>query len=128
MVSAKSYILLVEGGIDIATSLSDYLTMRGFIMDIAGDGVSGLRQALANDYDAIVLDVMLPRLDGLNVCARLRREAGKATPIIMLSARKMLEDKLAAFDAGADDYLIKPIETAELEMRLKAVIRRSMRN
>ncbi len=80
---------------------------------------------LSNEFDAIILDLSLPGMDGIELCRKLRDEAAKSTPILMLTARDTLEDKIASLDAGADDYLVKPFETAELEARLRAIIRRA---
>lgn len=118
-------VLLIEDQADLAANLFEYLEARGFIMDAAPDGVSGLALASDQDFDAIVLDLMLPGLDGLEVCERLRNQSGKDTPIIMLTARDTLNDKLAGFSAGADDYLIKPFALPELEARLQALITRA---
>ena len=95
------------------------------MVDYAVDGVTGLHLAVSQDFDAIVLDLMLPGMDGLDVCKHLREEAGKDTPLLMLTARDTLEDKIAGLDAGADDYLVKPFEIEELEARIRAMLRRS---
>ena len=118
-------ILLVEDHRDIAEMVFDYLETRGFSVDYAADGRAGLRLGLANRYDAVVLDVMLPGIDGLELCRRLREEARLAVPVLMLTARDTLADKLAGFDSGADDYLVKPFDLAELEARLRALLRRA---
>jgi DNA-binding response OmpR family regulator len=96
----------------------------GFVVDFAADGPAAVSLASSNHYDAIVLDIMLPGFDGYEVCRRLR-EHGLSIPVIMLTARDQLDDKLQGFDKGADDYLVKPFEMKELEARLKAQIRRS---
>jgi DNA-binding response OmpR family regulator len=93
-------------------------------MDLAGDGIPGLYLASENIYDAIILDWMLPSMDGITMCKRLR-EAEKQTPILMLTARDSLEDKIAGLEAGADDYVVKPFSLREVEARLLALIRRS---
>ena len=93
-------------------------------MDFAGDGITGLHLAVTNEYDAIILDLMLPGMDGLKVCEKLREDAHKDTPVLMLTARDTLEDKLAGLDIGADDYLVKPFEIRELEARVRSLIRR----
>ncbi len=118
-------ILLVEDHRDIAELVLDYLETRGFAVDYAPDGRAGLRLGLANRYDAVVLDVMLPGIDGLELCRRLRSEAQMLAPVLMLTARDTLADKLAGFEHGADDYLIKPFDLAELEARLHALLRRA---
>lgn len=120
------HILLVEDNRDLAQNLFDYFEAKGYTMDLAEDGISGLHLAASNVYDVIVLDVMLPGLDGLNVCKRLR-EAGKLTPVIMLTARDSLDDKIAGLEAGADDYVVKPFALREVHARLRALVRRSHR-
>jgi DNA-binding response OmpR family regulator len=99
-------ILVIEDNSDIAANLGDYLEDRGHIVDFAADGVTGLHLAVVNDFDAIVLDLNLPGMDGLEVCRKFRVDARKTTPILMLTARDALEQKLTGFDAGADDYLV----------------------
>jgi DNA-binding response OmpR family regulator len=122
---AQSSILLIEDHTDIAEMVTAYLENRGFTVDYAADGVTGLHLAVSNDYDAIVLDLMLPGMDGLTVCSKLRSEARKDTPVIMLTARDTLDDKVTGLETGADDYLIKPFAIKELEARLASLIRRS---
>jgi DNA-binding response OmpR family regulator len=117
-------LLLVEDHRDIAESIVDFLEPRGYAVDYAADGVTGLHLAVTNTYDVIVLDVMLPGIDGLSVCRKLREEARRETPVLMLTARDTLEDKITGLDAGADDYLVKPFEIRELEARLRSVVRR----
>lgn len=117
-------LLLIEDHRDIAESIVDFLEPRGFAVDYAADGVTGLHLAVSNAYDVIVLDVMLPGIDGLTVCRKLREEARRETPILMLTARDTLEDKITGLDAGADDYLVKPFEIRELEARLRSIVRR----
>jgi len=116
-------ILLIEDQRDIAANIWDYLEHRGFVMDHAADGARGLRMALDGAYDVIVLDLGLPKLDGLELCRALR-EAGQETPVLILTARDTLEDKLAGFAQGADDYLVKPFAMKELEARIRALHRR----
>lgn len=118
-------ILIVEDNPDIAENIADYLESRGHILDFAMDGIGGLHLALTQEYDAIVLDIMLPKMDGLTFCRKLRKEGGKQTPVLMLTARDTLGDKLEGFDAGADDYLVKPFALEELAARLGALLRRS---
>lgn len=120
-------ILIIEDNPDIAANIGDYLDDRGYTVDFAGDGITGLHLAVVNDFDAIVLDLALPGMDGLEVCRKLREEAGKDTPILMLTARDRLEDKLAGFETGADDYLVKPFALQEVEVRLNALVRRGKR-
>jgi DNA-binding response OmpR family regulator len=116
-------ILLIEDQRDIAANIWDYLEFRGFVMDHAGDGATGLRMALDGSYDVVVLDLGLPKLDGLDLCRQLR-EAGRDTPVLMLTARDTLENKLAGFAEGADDYVVKPFAMRELEARIRALHRR----
>ena len=118
-------ILIVEDNIDIAENIGDFLEIQGHVMDYAMDGIGGLHLALTEDYDAIILDIMLPGMDGLTFCRKLRKEGEKQTPILMLTARDTLSDKLEGFDAGADDYLVKPFELEEVSARLQALVRRS---
>lgn len=120
-------ILLIEDHHDIAELVGGYLEASDYVVDYAVDGVTGLHLAVSQDFDAIILDLMLPGMDGLEVCRKLRGEAGKDTPLLMLTARDTLEDKIAGLDAGADDYLVKPFEIEELEARIRAMLRRSRR-
>ncbi len=120
-------VLIIEDNPDIAANIGDYLEDQGYTVDFAGDGVTGLHLAVVNDFDAIVLDLALPGMDGLDVCRKLRNEAGKGTPVLMLTARDRLEDKLAGFETGADDYLVKPFELQELAARLKVLASRGGR-
>lgn len=117
-------ILLIEDNRDLATNLFDYFEARGHTMDLAGDGIPGLHFASTNSYDVLVLDLMLPSMDGLTMCKRLR-DAGKHTPILMLTARDSLDDKIAGLEAGADDYVVKPFSMREVEARLLALVRRA---
>lgn len=117
-------ILVIEDNRDIAANLGDYLEERGHAVDFAADGVSGLHLAMVNPFDAIVLDLNLPGMDGLEVCRRLRHDAHKHTPVLMLTARDTLDQKLAGFESGADDYLIKPFALQEVEARLAVLVRR----
>jgi len=117
-------ILVIEDNTDIAANLGDYLEDRGHIVDFAADGVTGLHLAVVNEFDAIVLDLNLPGMDGLEVCRKLRTDARRQTPVLMLTARDALEQKLAGFDSGADDYLVKPFALQEVEARLTVLARR----
>ncbi|MBD2858651.1 response regulator transcription factor [Spongiibacter sp. KMU-158] len=116
-------LLIVEDNRDIAENIADYFEARGHTLDFATDGKLGLQLALENDFDVIVLDLMLPKLDGISLCKQLR-EKQLSTPIIMLTARDQLEDKLLGFNSGADDYLVKPFSVKELEVRLQAQMKR----
>lgn len=124
MVSERFLVLLVEDHLPLAETIGAYLEDVGITVDFAANGLTALHLAVTNTYDAIVLDIGLPGVNGLEVCRKLRRDAHSATPIIMLTARDQLEDKLAGFDAGADDYLVKPFAMPELEARLLAIMRR----
>ena len=123
--SQRMQVLIVEDDADVAASLYEFLESRGHIVDAAADGVTGLHLATVGDFDAIVLDLTLPGLDGLALCRQLRETARKMTPVLMLTARDTLSDKLAGFDSGADDYLVKPFALAELDARLRALVNRS---
>ena len=122
--TTKRTILLVEDHQDIAEMIFAYLEKRGFELDYAADGEVGLNLARENEYDAIILDLMLRRRDGLSVCKSLREEGHSDTPVLMLTARDTLEDKISGFNSGADDYLVKPFEIEELEARIRALVRR----
>jgi DNA-binding response OmpR family regulator len=119
-------ILLVEDERRLADLLKDGLTGEGFAVDLAYDGREGLWLATENPYDVVVLDVMLPALDGTTVCARLR-EAGIWTPILMLTAKDTAQDEAQALDNGADDFLSKPFSYVVLLARLRALLRRGVR-
>ncbi|MDX2486122.1 MAG: response regulator transcription factor [Gammaproteobacteria bacterium] len=117
-------VLLIEDHADIAEMVGAYLENREYIIDYAADGITGLHLAVSNQYDAIILDLMLPGMDGLEVCQKIREDAKSDVPIIMLTARDTLDDKISGLDKGADDYLIKPFAIQELEARLRSLIRR----
>lgn len=112
--------LLVEDDIDLSSTLIDVLAGAGIDCDHAANGRLGLNLALEQRYDVLIVDVSMPKLDGLGLCEALRVE-GRDVPILMLTARSALDDKLAGFDAGADDYLTKPFEVAELIARVRAL-------
>jgi len=119
-------ILLVEDEPDAARMVAKGLRERSFAVDVAVDGESACYQAATSDYDAIVLDVLLPLKDGLQVCRQLRSE-GLSVPILMLTARDAVEARIAGLDSGADDYLTKPFDFGELLARLRALVRRGVR-
>jgi DNA-binding response OmpR family regulator len=119
-----SVILLVEDNRDIAEMVAEFLERKGYAVDHAGDGVTGLHLAVTNPYDVIVLDLMLPGLDGLALCRKLREEAKRDTPLLMLTARDTVDDKVLGLEAGADDYLVKPFDIRELEARIRTLLRR----
>ncbi len=117
-------VLIIEDDPDIAGNLCDFLENRGHAADLARDGINGLHMAVSGDFDVIVLDLGLPGMDGLCLCRKLRREARQDVPVLILTARDVLDDKLAAFDCGADDYLVKPFALREVEARLNALFAR----
>jgi two-component system OmpR family response regulator len=116
-------VLLVEDETDLVTSLARALREEGYAVDIAADGFDGLEKAENADYDAIILDVMLPKLDGWEVLQKLRK--AKRTPVLMLTARDTPRDRVRGLDTGADDYVVKPFDLPELLARLRALIRRA---
>jgi two-component system copper resistance phosphate regulon response regulator CusR len=116
-------ILLVEDEPRMANVIATGLREQSYAVDVAQDGDAGLYQTSINDYDAIILDVLLPQRNGFEVCRELRAN-GNATPILMLTARAAIADRLTGFDAGADDYLTKPFSFRELLARLRALLRR----
>lgn len=118
------HILIIEDNKDIAANIADYLEPLGHVLDFAADGLSGMHLALTRVFDVIVLDLMLPGMDGITLCRKLRQEGGISTPVLMLTARDQLDDKLSGFQAGADDYLVKPFSVKELEVRLQALVKR----
>lgn len=118
-------ILVIEDNRDILANVLDYLQLKGFSVDCAQDGLTGLHLASTGHYDLIVLDIMLPGIDGYQVCKRLREDGRNEVPILMLTARDALDDRLQGLQAGADDYLIKPFALSELVARIEAILRRS---
>ncbi len=121
-----SRILIIEDETPMRTALADVLEGEGFRPLAAADGEIGLRKAVNEKPDLILLDVMMPKLDGFAVCAELRR-LGHATPVLMLTAKGQIEDRVNGLDVGADDYLVKPFSTEELLARVRALLRRSQR-
>jgi DNA-binding response OmpR family regulator len=117
-------LLIIEDNPAIVENMTDFLESRGYILDFAMDGIGGLHLALTKEYDVIVLDLMLPGMDGITLCKKLRREADRQVPVIMLTARDTLDDKLLGFESGADDYLVKPFALKELDARIKALAKR----
>jgi DNA-binding response OmpR family regulator len=118
-------ILVIEDHADILANISEYFTLKGCEVTGALDGVTGLHLAMTGNFDAIILDVMLPGMDGNRVCQKLRSVSRQNTPILMLTARDELEDRLTGFSVGADDYIIKPFALSELFARVETVSRRS---
>jgi DNA-binding response OmpR family regulator len=117
-------ILIIEDDRAIATNLYDFLVAQGHSVDAAGDGVTGLHLAVSHGFDGILLDLGLPGIDGMKLCHKLREEAHVDTPVLMLTARDTLDDKLKGFEHGADDYLVKPFALKEVEARLAALHKR----
>lgn len=125
--NTKKFVLLVEDNRSLSEAAGLFLESKGYEVDYAMDGAEGLRLATDTKYDVIVLDVGLPKLDGIAFCQKLRNEARRNTPVLMLTARDTLDDKIAGLGAGADDYLTKPFATQELHARLQALTRRDRR-
>lgn len=117
-------ILLVDDEVELTDPLSRILTREGYGVDAAYDGTNGSNLAQAGSYDLLILDWMLPGKTGLEICQQLRRQ-GKTTPVLFLTAKDTLDDRVAGLDAGADDYLVKPFELRELLARVRALLRRS---
>lgn len=117
------HVLVVEDDVDLAATIFEYLALEDMQPEHAMNGEAGLHLARQRRYDVIVLDVTMPRMDGLEVCHALRRE-GMDTPVLMLTARDALDDKLAGFNAGTDDYVVKPLDMAELVARIRSLASR----
>src|SRR5256885_3547728 len=116
-------LLIIEDELPMRTALADVLSSEGYRVLTAADGDSGLRRAIEEKPDLVLLDIMMPKLDGYSVCAELRRLANPV-PILMLTAKGMVDDRVTGLDAGADDYLVKPFSTNELLARVRALLRR----
>jgi DNA-binding response OmpR family regulator len=116
-------ILLVEDETDAAAILAKGLREQTYAVDIAGDGAEALEKAAVNEYDLVILDIMLPDIDGLEVCRRLRK-LGSTVPVLLLTARIQVNDRILGLDSGADDYLTKPFHFGELLARIRALLRR----
>ncbi|MEL0630029.1 response regulator transcription factor [Psychromonas aquatilis] len=123
MDSDKLQLLLVEDDIDLATAIVDYFELEKILCDHAANGLSGFNLIKENHYDAVILDLNLPKMDGLSVCNNLRKD-GIDVPILMLTAKDTLDDKLTGFAKGADDYLVKPFAMEELIVRVQVLSRR----
>ena len=119
-----SKVLIIEDEVSIAELEKDYLELSGFDVEIESDGARGLEKALASDFDMYILDLMLPGMDGYQVCRELRQRS--SVPIIILSAKGEVFDKVLGLELGADDYMIKPFDSNELVARVKAVLRRTV--
>ena len=117
-------ILIIEDNTDIVANLFGFLEPRGHVLDAAGNGYTAMALLSQAVYDVIVLDLTLPGMNGIELCQRLRQDLN-TTPVLMLTARDTVADKVAGFDSGADDYLTKPFSLVELEARLKALVRRA---
>ncbi len=122
--SQSLHLLLVEDQISIAKNIAEYMEQKGHVLDFATQGKHGLDLALEQFYDLIILDLNLPIMDGLQVCQQIRASADRHIPILMLTARDSIDDKISGFTSGADDYLTKPFNLQELEVRCLALSRR----
>lgn len=122
------YILIVEDNDSLAANIGEYLTQHGDAPDFAANGELALTLCQAHDYDAIVLDLNLPGIDGIEVCSRLRATRHHAPPMLMLTARDTIDDRICGLEAGADDYLTKPFSLRELHLRLQTITRRRASN
>ncbi|WP_027950010.1 response regulator transcription factor [Haliea salexigens] len=120
-------LLIVEDNRDILASVVDYLELKGFSVDAIENGQAARALIQANHYDLVVLDIGLPGMDGFTLCAELRQRDKSPLPVIMLTARDAVEDRVLGFEAGADDYLVKPFALPELYQRIKAVLKRTQR-
>lgn len=120
----KLKILVIEDNHDISLNIADYFQQQGAVLDFADNGELGLTLATTEHYDCIILDLMLPKLDGIAVCQQVRERATRPIPIIMMTARDTLDDKRLGFGVGADDYLTKPFDLEELWLRCNALANR----
>jgi DNA-binding response OmpR family regulator len=119
-------LLIIEDELPMRTALCETLMSEGYKVRSAADGETGLERALTEEHDLILLDVMMPRLDGYALCSELRRR-GRKTPVLMLTAKGLVDDRVSGLDAGADDYLVKPFAMKELLARVRALLRRNER-
>ena len=119
-------LLIIEDELPMRTALCETLKAEGYKVRAAADGATGLERALREEHDLILLDVMMPKLDGYALCRELRRK-GRKTPVLMLTAKGMVDDRVDGLDAGADDYLVKPFAMRELLARVRALLRRAER-
>ncbi|WP_194437973.1 response regulator transcription factor [Vibrio fluminensis] len=120
-------ILIVDDSHNVAETIADYLELEGMTIDCAYHGEAALNLVAQNHYDVIIMDIMMPKIDGVSAVKRLRKELFCNTPILFLTAKDSLEDKVAAFEAGGDDYLLKPFAMQELSLRLRALASRGPR-
>lgn len=118
------HILLVDDETELTNPLTRVLSREGYEVDVANDGISGGELALQNDYDLLILDWMMPQQSGLEICQQLRSQ-GRTTPVLFLTAKDTIDDRVLGLDAGADDYIVKPFELRELLARVRALLRRS---
>lgn len=124
MTGSKLKILFVEDHQALAENLSEYFADDGYQADFAYDGLTALHLLATNQYDVVVLDIMLPGVGGLEICSRLKKDLGSSVPVLMLTALDSIDDKIEGFGVGADDYLAKPFDMRELELRIQALARR----
>ena len=127
MVNTSKRILIIDDDDQIRDLLEFDISSSGYIVDTASDGEEGLKKALENHYDLILLDVMMPKMNGYDVCKNIRL-ANVTTPVLMLTAKGELDDKVSGFEVGADDYLVKPFEVQEVLLRIRALLRRGNDN
>jgi DNA-binding response OmpR family regulator len=120
-----SRLLIVEDDRDLASNLLDFLQIQGYVTDHAAEGHAALSLLAANDYDLVILDLMLPGVDGMSICSHIRHQLRSRVPIVMLTAKEGIDTKISAFDIGADDYVVKPASLREIEARIRALIRRA---
>lgn len=118
-------LLIIEDNPELVANLYEFFEPLGYVLDDARDGIAGLRMATQNNYDAVLLDLMLPRLDGIALCKQLRQQFQNPVPVLMLTARDMIEDRVKGLTLGADDYLVKPFSLIELDARINALVRRA---
>lgn len=116
-------LLLVEDDVDLASTIIDYLALEKIYCDHASNGMLAMELLQQHQFDVVILDINMPHMDGINVCKKMR-EFGLTTPVLMLTARDTLEDKLAGFNAGTDDYLVKPFAMLELIARIQVLAKR----
>jgi DNA-binding response OmpR family regulator len=126
-VKAGARILVIEDELPMRTALKDCLEAEGYRVILAADGEAGLKRAIEEQPDLLLLDIMLPRFDGFALCAELRKRSD-STPVLMLTAKGLVEDRVHGLDAGADDYLVKPFSTNELLARVRALLRRAAKS
>ncbi|GJL70994.1 MAG: hypothetical protein NMNS01_01930 [Nitrosomonas sp.] len=113
------HVLIIEDNQDTATSVNEFLKALGYTVDVANNGITGLQLAITKNYSVIILDLNLPGIDGFEICRQLRQTARRQIPVLMLTAKTSLENKLEGFNSGADDYLTKPFSLRELAARVR---------